>query len=98
MDTIRILVQDLFGLERDGLTPAVVGRGAALGEPGQGQLLGRKGDVQAWPSSSGPGPGRGRQRGAIGLLAFARVRKRILDHERPALTERRFELLGRYRR
>ena len=29
------------------MTPAVVARGAALGEPGQGQLLGWEGDVQA---------------------------------------------------
>ena len=36
-----------FGLERDGLTPAVVARGAALGEPGEGHLLGREGDGQA---------------------------------------------------
>jgi hypothetical protein len=52
-------------------------RGAALGEPGQGQLLRRQGHVQALLGRALPvvlrtgSLGRGRQRGAAGLLGVA---------------------------
>jgi hypothetical protein len=76
---MRILVQDLFGLERGGLTPAVMARGA-LGEPGQGQLLGEVTNGP-WPSSSGPGPSDAGGSGELSAPAFVPASGEwILDH------------------
>ncbi len=61
---------------------------AALGEPGQGQLLRRQAHGQALPGEARIVllPGRGRQRGAAGLLAVARrAGEQVLGHEPPSV-------------